>query len=159
MNPNPKNKKDEQAGQTKGDIGYEEQYIPVSKEEYDDKKYELFKGRGDQTSVQKARKNYKSQNSSYKSTGVFNTKGNRNMAVTSTENVDVAEIPEVSLSSAVSKGGPTLLDDIKSSAAYNDLANNNFNDTEAEFKALATTLQSKFNNMAVLKGANQGDDI
>ena len=31
--------------------------------------------------------------------------------------------------------------------------------TEAEFKALATTLQSKFKNMAVLQGANQGDDI
>ena len=81
------------------------------------------------------------------------------MSVKTTENVEVTEIPEISLSSAVSDGGPTLLDDIKSSAAYKDLDNNIVDDTEAEFKALATTLQSKFNNMAVLQGANQGDDI
>ncbi len=159
MNPNPKYKKEEQANLRKGMTGYEPQFIPVSKEEYEDKMYELFKGRDDQTSVQKARDNYKLKNKSYNPTGTFNTKGNRDMSVKTQEEVDVAEVPAVSLATAVSKGGPTLLADIKSSDSYKDLVNNTFNDTKAEFKALAATLQSKFNNMASLQGAGQGGDI
>jgi hypothetical protein len=159
MTVNPKYKKDKQAKLKKGDKGYEPQFIPVSKQEFEDKYYELFKGRGDQPSVSKSRNAFAAKNKNYSTTGKLNTDADRSMSVTTTEDVEVTEIPEVSLSSAVSKGGPTLLDDIKGSAAYKDLSNNTFNDTEAEFKALATTLQSKFKNMAVLQGANQGDDI
>jgi hypothetical protein len=159
MTVNPKYKKDKQAKLKKGDKGYEPQFIPISKQEFEDKYYELFKGRGDQPSVSKSRNAFAAKNKNYSTTGKLNTDADRSMSVTTTEDVEVTEIPEVSLSSAVSKGGPTLLDDIKGSAAYKDLSNNTFNDTEAEFKALATTLQSKFKNMAVLQGANQGDDI
>ena len=159
MTDNPKYDKDKQAKLKKGDKGYEPQFIPVSKQEFEDKYYELFKGKGDQTSVSKSRNAFAGKNKNYSPTGKLNTGADRSMSVTSTEDVDVAEIPVITLSSAVSKGGPTLLDDIKSSASFKDLADNYTNDTKAEFKALAATLQSKFNSMSALQGANQGGDI
>ena len=162
MNPNPKYKKDEQAGLKKGDTGYEEQYIPVSKEEYEDKMYELFKGSGDQTSVQKARTNYKAQNSSYRSTGVFNTKGNRDMAVTSTENVDVTEIPEVTANSAIGEGknAVSAVDFVKNSEGYKGIADNlTFSPDADEVDALANSLDSAFRELAKGQNANQGGDI
>ena len=159
MTDNPKYDKDKQAKLKKGDKGYEPQFIPVSKQEFEDKYYELFKGKGDQPSVSKSRNAFAGKNKNYSPTGKLNKDADRSMSVTSTEDVDVAEIPVITLSSAVSKGGPTLLDDIKSSASFKDLADNYTNDTKAEFKALAATLQSKFNSMSALQGANQGGDI
>tara|TARA_B110000977_G_C11078778_1_gene492163 strand:+ start:1380 stop:3611 length:2232 start_codon:yes stop_codon:yes gene_type:complete len=159
MTDNPKYDKDKQAKLKKGDKGYEPQFIPVSKQEFEDKYYELFKGKGDQPSVSKSRNAFAGKNKNYSPAGKLNTDADRSMSVTTTEDVDVAEIPVITLSSAVSKGGPTLLDDIKSSASFKNLADNTFNDTEAEFKALAVTLQSKFNSMSALQGANQGGDI
>ncbi len=161
MNPNPKYKKDEQKGLRKGMTGYEPQFIPVSKEEYEDKMYELFKGSGDQTSVQKARKNYKSQNPSYKSTGVFNTKGNRNMAVTSTENVEVAAIDDVSVNTKI--GDKSAIATITDSSSYGNIKDNWSesgvkNDT-TQLQGLQGEIQSTFDALKAEQKGNQGASV
>ena len=150
---------DKQKDMKKGDPGYIEQYVPVSREEYENKKYELFKKKGDVLSVSEARSKYKQKNKDYNPANNNFTIGNRDLSLTTTKEVDVAEIPTITTLTAVSDGGPTLLDDIKSSGAYKDIENNWLNDTNAEYAALAKTLQAKFNNMAALQGANQGGDI
>jgi hypothetical protein len=105
MTDNPKYDKDKQEKLKKGDKGYEPQFIPVSKQEFEDKYYELFKGKGDQPSVSKSRNAFAGKNKNYSPTGKLNKDADRSMSVTSTEDVDVAEIPVITLSSAVSKGG------------------------------------------------------
>jgi hypothetical protein len=150
QNPNPKYKEG----------GKEPKYIPISKSEYEDKMYELFKGKDDNTSVSEARKNYSgNKKNKYSPTGTFNAEGDRNMAVETTENVDVAEIPEVSLNSSLVDKGASVFDIIKSSSAFTELDATIGVDVDDNFVSLANELQSNFDALSELQGANQGGNV
>ena len=158
MTDNPKYDKDKQAKLKKGDKGYEPQFIPVSKQEFEDKYYELFKGKGDQPSVSKSRNAFAGKNKNYSPTGKLNTDADRSMSVTTTENVDVAEIPEVSLNSSLVDKGPSVFDIIKSSSSFTELNGMGY-DTDENFVSLANELQSNFDALAQSQGANQGGNV
>jgi hypothetical protein len=160
QNPNPKWNETLQKGKKKGDDGYQPKYIPISKSEYEDKMYELFKGSDDNISVSEARKNYSgNKKNKYSPTGTFNAEGDRNMAVETTENVDVAEIPDVSLNSSLVDEGASVFDIIKSSSAFTELDASLAYDTDNNFVSLANELQSNFNALSELQGANQGGNV
>ena len=157
--PNPKYKKEEQEGKKKGDDGYQPQFIPSSKAELEEKFYELFKGRDDNSSVSEARKNYAGENSNYNPKAVVNLSGNRDMAVETLEDVEVAEIPEVSLNSSLVDKGDSVFDIIKSSSAFKELNATMAVDVDANFVSLANELQSNFDALAEKQGANQGGNV
>jgi len=160
QNPNPKWNETLQKGKKKGDDGYQPKYIPISKSEYEDKMYELFKGSDDNISVSEARKNYSgNKKNKYSPTGTFNAEGDRNMAVETTENVDVAEIPEVSLNSSLVDKGASVFDIIKSSSAFTELDATIGFDVDDNFVSLANELQSNFDALSELQGANQGGNV
>ena len=149
----------EQKGLKVGDTGYQPKYIPISKSEYEDKMYELFKGKDDNSSVSEARKNYSSnKKNNYSPTGTFNADGDRNMSVISKENVDVAEIPEVSLNSSLVDKGDSVFDIIKSSSSFTELDGYGV-DVDANFVSLANELQSNFDALSERQGANQGGNV
>jgi len=151
--PNPKYKEG----------GKEPKYIPISKAEYEDKMYELFKGSDDNSSVSEARKNYSSNKANkYSPTGTFNPKGDRDMSVKTTENVEVAEIPEVTANSAIGEGKDAVsaVDFVVSSEGFQDIKRNwTKGATSSEGSALADSLDSAFRELAKAQGANQGGDI
>jgi len=156
---NPKYDKDKQANLKKGDTGYEPQFIPSSKAELEEKFYELFKGKDDEPSVSKSRKNYANKNKNYNPNAAVNLSGDRNMAVETTENVDVAEIPEVSLNSSLVDKGASVFDIIKSSSAFTELDATIGVDVDDNFVSLANELQSNFDALSELQGANQGGNV
>ena len=152
--PNPKYKEG----------GTEPKYLPISKAEYEDKMYELFKGSDDNSSVSEARKNYSSiKKNNYSPTGTFNAAGDRNMAVKTTENVEVTEIPEVTANSAIGEGKDAVsaVDFVVSSEGFQDLKRNwtKGGASTSEGDAFANSLDSAFRELAKAQGANQGDDI
>ena len=154
QNPNPKYKKG----------GTEPKYLPISKAEYEDKMYELFKGSDDNISVSEARKNYSgNKNNKYSPTGTFNAEGDRNMAVETTENVDVAEIPEVTANSAIGEGKDAVsaVEFVMNSEGFSDLeANWIWNGANTrEIDQMGDSLKSAFAELAKGQGANQGGDI
>ena len=157
---NPKWEEDKQEGLKEGDAGYVPKYLPISKAEYEDKMYELFKGRDDNSSVSEARKNYSSiKANNYSPTGTFNAAGDRNMAFETTENVEVAEIPEVSLNTSLVDKGASVFDIIKNSSAFTELDATFGVDVDANFVSLANELQSNFDALSELQGANQGENV
>ena len=144
--------------------GTKPKYIPISKAEYEDKMYELFKGSDDNSSVSEARKNYSSiKKNNYSPTGTFNAAGDRNMAVKTTENVEVTEIPEVTANSAIGEGKDAVsaVDFVVSSEGFQDLKRNwtKGGASTSEGDAFANSLDSAFRELAKAQGANQGDDI
>ena len=154
QNPNPKYKKG----------GTEPKYLPISKAEYEDKMYELFKGSDDNISVSEARKNYSgNKNNKYSPTGTFNAEGDRNMAVETTENVEVAEIPEVTANSAIGEGKDAVsaVEFVMNSEGFSDLeANWIWNGANTrEIDQMGDSLKSAFAELAKGQGANQGGDI
>lgn len=160
---NPKYKKDEQAKLKKGDKGYEPQFIPSSKRELENKFYELFKGKGDEPSVSKSRNAFAGKNKNYNPTGVINLSGDRNMSVTTTEDVDVAEIPEVTANSAIGEGKDAVsaVEFVMNSEGFSDLeANWDWNGANTrEIDQMGDSLKSAFAELAKGQGANQGGDI
>lgn len=164
QNPNPKWNETLQKGKKKGDDGYQPKYIPISKSEYEDKMYELFKGSDDNISVSEARKNYSgNKKNKYSPTGTFNAEGDRNMAVETTENVDVAEIPEVTANSAIGEGKDAVsaVEFVMNSEGFSDLqANWIWNGANTrEIDQMGDSLKSAFAELAKGQGANQGGDI
>ena len=154
QNPNPKYKEG----------GTEPKYIPISKAEYEDKMYELFKGSDDNSSVSEARKNYSSiKANNYSPKGTFNADGDRNMAVETTENVDVAEIPEVTANSAIGEGENAIsaVEFVVNSEGFQDIKRNwtTGGASDSEGDAFANSLDSAFRELAKGQGANQGGDI
>lgn len=154
QNPNPKYKKG----------GTEPKYIPISKSEYEDKMYELFKGKDDNSSVSEARKNYSgNKKNKYSPTGTFNAEADRNMAVETTENVDVAEIPEVTANSAIGEGENAIsaVEFVVNSEGFQDIKRNwtTGGASDSEGDAFANSLDSAFRELAKGQGANQGGDI
>ncbi len=152
--PNPKYKEG----------GTEPKYLPISKAEYEDKMYELFKGNNDNSSVSEARKNYKSiKANNYSPTGTFNAKGDRNMAVETTETVEVTEIPEVTANSAIGEGKDAVsaVEFVMNSEGFSDLqANWDWNGANTrEIDQMGDSLKSAFAELAKGQGANQGGDI
>ncbi len=161
---NPKWDEDKQKGLKEGDAGYVPKYLPVSKAEYEDKMYELFKGSDDNSSVSEARQNYSSiKANKYSPTGTFNAAGDRNMSVKTTENVEVTEIPEVTANSAIGEGKDAVsaVDFVVSSEGFQDLKRNwtTGGASTSEGDAFANSLDSAFRELAKAQGANQGDDI
>jgi hypothetical protein len=152
--PNPKYKEG----------GTEPKYLPISKAEYEDKMYELFKGSDDNSSVSEARKNYSSiKKNNYSPTGTFNAAGDRNMAVKTTENVEVTEIPEVTANSAIGEGKDAVsaVEFVMNSEGFSDLeANWDWNGANTrEIDQMGDSLKSAFAELAKGQGANQGGDI
>ncbi len=152
--PNPKYKEG----------GTEPKYLPISKAEYEDKMYELFKGNNDNSSVSEARKNYNSiKANNYSPTGTFNAKGDRNMAVETTETVEVAEIPGVTANSAIGEGkdAGSAGECVMNSEGFSDLqANWDWNGANTrEIDQMGDSLKSAFAELAKGQGANQGGDI
>ena len=151
--PNPKYKEG----------GKEPKYLPISKAEYEDKMYELFKGSDDNSSVSEARKNYSSiKANKYSPTGTFNPKGDRGMSVKTTENVEVTEIPEVTANSAIGEGKDAVsaVEFVKNSEGYKGIADNlTFSPDDDEVDALSNSLDSAFRELAKAQNANQGGDI
>lgn len=160
---NPKWDEDKQKGLKEGDAGYVPKYLPISKAEYEDKMYELFKGSDDNSSVSEARKNYSSiKANKYSPTGTFNPKGDRDMSVKTTENVEITEIPEVTANSAIGEGKDAVsaVEFVVSSEGFQDIKRNwTKGATSSEGSALADSLDSAFRELAKAQGANQGGDI
>ena len=139
---------------------YQEEFIQPTNKEREDNRFAIFgKGNVDEvrSQLQKTNKNY-------------NVNQNINMGVddqtvqsaqVSNETTTNPAVDPVSLSSAVSDGGPTLLANMLDSSAYKAINNGflNIDDTEAEFKALASMLQSEFQNIATQQNAQQGDNV
>ena len=137
---------------------YQEEFIQPSNKEREDNRFAIF-GKGN---VDKVRENLQKNNPNY------NVNQNINMGVddqtvqssqVSNETTTNPAVDPVSLSSAVSDGGPTLLANILDSTAYKNLNNNKVYDTKAEFKALASMLQSEFQNIATQQNAQQGGNV
>jgi len=160
---NPKYNKEKQAGLKKGDTGYEPQFIPSSKAELEEKFYELFKGKDDNSSVSESRTNYANQNKNYNPNAAVNLSGNRDMSVISTEDVDVAEIPEVTANSAIGTGKEAVsaVEFVMNSEGFSDLqANWDWNGANTrEIDQMGDSLKSAFAELAKGQGANQGGDI
>jgi DNA-binding protein YbaB len=139
---------------------YQEEFIQPTNKEREDNRFAIFgKGNVDEvrSQLQKINKNY-------------NVNQNINMGVddqtvqsaqVSNETTTNPAVDPVSLSSAVSDGGPTLLANMLDSNAYKAINNGflNIDDTEAEFKALASMLQSEFQNIATQQNAQQGGNV
>ncbi len=81
------------------------------------------------------------------------------MAVETLEDVEVAEIPEVSLNSSLVDKGDSVFDIIKSSSAFKELNATMAVDVDANFVSLANELQSNFDALAEKQGANQGGNV
>ena len=164
QNPNPKWNETLQKGKKKGDKGYQPKHIPISKSEYEDKMYELFKGSDDNSSVSEARKNYSgNKKNKYSPKGTFNAEADRNMAVETTENVDVAEIPEITANSAIGEGEDAIsaVEFVVNSEGFQDIKRNwtTGGASDSEGDAFANSLDSAFRELAKGQGANQGGDI
>ena len=160
---NPDYDKDEQAGLKKGDTGYEPQFIPSSKAELEEKFYELFKGKDDNSSVSESRTNFASENSNYNPKAAVNLSGKRDMSVITKEDVDVTEIPEVTANSAIGTGKEAVsaVEFVMNSEGFSDLqANWDWNGANTrEIDQMGDSLKSAFAELAKGQGANQGGDI
>lgn len=139
---------------------YQEEFIQPSNKEREDNRFAIFgKGNVDEvrSQLQKTNKNYNvDQNLEI---GVDDqTVQSKQVSNETTTN---PAVDPVSLNSAVSDGGPTLLANMLASTAYKAIDNGflNVNDTEAEFKALASMLQSEFQNIATQQNAQQGRNV
>ena len=147
--PNPKHKEG----------GKEPKYLPISKAEYEDKMYELFKGSDDNSSVSEARKNYSSiKKNNYSPTGTFNAAGDRNMAVETTENVEVAGIKDISVNTQI--GDKSAIDTITGSKSYENIKSNWSdagvkNDT-VQLQGLQGEIQGTFDALKAEQEGNQG---
>ena len=150
--PNPKYKEG----------GKEPKYIPISKAEYEDKMYELFKGRDDNSSVSEARKNYSSiKANKYSPTGTFNSEGDRNMSVKTTENVDVAGIDYISVNTKI--GDKSAIDTITGSKAYQNIKDNWTEDgvknETVQLQGLQGSIQGTFDSLKAEQEGNQGAGV
>ena len=139
--------------------GTEPKYLPISKAEYEDKMYELFKGSDDNSSVSEARKNYSSiKKNNYSPTGTFNAAGDRNMAVETTENVEVAGIKDISVNTQI--GDKSAIDTITGSKSYENIKSNWSdagvkNDT-VQLQGLQGEIQGTFDALKAEQEGNQG---
>jgi len=161
MTDNPKYDKDKQAKLKKGDKGYEPQFIPVSKQEFEDKYYELFKGKGDQPSVSKSRNAFAGKNKNYSPTGKLNTDADRSMSVTSTEDVDITAIDDVSVNTKI--GDKSAIATITGSSSYANIKDNwkesgVKNDT-VQLQGLQGEIQGTFDALKAEQGGNQGAGV
>ena len=158
---NPKYKKDEQAKLKKGDKGYEPQFIPSSKRELENKFYELFKGKGDEPSVSKSRNAFAGKNKNYNPTGVINLSGDRNMSVTTTEDVDVAAIDDVSVNTKI--GDKSAIATITDSSSYGNIKDNwsesGVKNETVQLQGLQGEIQSTFDALKAEQGGNQGAGV
>ena len=161
MTDNPKYDKDKQAKLKKGDKGYEPQFIPVSKQEFEDKYYELFKGKGDQPSVSKSRNAFAGKNKNYSPTGKLNTDANRSMSVTTTENVDVAAIDDVSVNTKI--GDKSAIATITDSSSYRNIKDNwtksGVKNETVQLQGLQGEIQGTFDTLKAEQGGNQGAGV
>ena len=161
MTDNPKYDKDKQAKLKKGDKGYEPQFIPVSKQEFEDKYYELFKGKGDQPSVSKSRNAFAGKNKNYSPIGKLNTDADRSMSVTSTEDVDITAIDDVSVNTKI--GDKSAIATITGSSSYANIKDNwkesgVKNDT-VQLQGLQGEIQGTFDALKAEQGGNQGAGV
>ena len=158
---NPKYKKDEQAKLKKGDKGYEPQFIPSSKRELENKFYELFKGKGDEPSVSKSRNAFAGKNKNYNPTGVINLSGDRNMSVTTTEDVDVAAIDDVSVNTKI--GDKSAIATITDSSSYGNIKDNwsesGVKNETVQLQGLQGEIQGTFDALKAEQGGNQGAGV
>ena len=158
---NPKYDKDKQANLKKGDKGYEPQFIPSSKAELEEKFYELFKGKDDEPSVSKSRKNYANKNKNYNPNAAVNLSGDRNMAVETTENVDVAGIDDVSVNTKI--GDKSAIATITDSSSYKNIKDNWSdagvkNDT-VQLQGLQGEIQGTFDALKAEQKGNQAAGV
>ena len=152
QNPNPKYKEG----------GTEPKYIPISKAEYEDKMYELFKGSDDNSSVSEARKNYSSiKANNYSPKGTFNADGDRNMAVETTENVDVAGIDDVSVNTKI--GDKSAIATITDSSSYKNIKGNWSNagvkNDTVQLQGLQGEIQGTFDALKAEQKGNQAAGV
>jgi hypothetical protein len=159
---NPKWDEDKQKGLKEGDAGYVPKYIPISKAEYEDKMYELFKGRDDNSSVSEARKNYSSNKANkYSPTGTFNPKGDRDMSVKTTENVEITGIDDISVNTQI--GDKSAIDTITGSKAYQNIKDNwseaGVKNETVQLQGLQGSIQSTFDSLKAEQKGNQGAGV
>ena len=161
MTDNPKYDKDKQAKLKKGDKGYEPQFIPVSKQEFEDKYYELFKGKGDQPSVSKSRNAFAGKNKNYSPTGKLNTDADRSMSVTSTEDVDIAAIDDVSINTKI--GDKSAIATITGSSSYGNIKANwkesGVKNETTQLQGLQGEIQGTFDALKAEQKGNQGAGV
>ena len=162
QNPNPKWNETLQKGKKKGDDGYQPKYIPISKSEYEDKMYELFKGSDDNSSVSEARKNYSgNKKNNYSPTGTFNAEADRNMAVETLENVVVPEIKDISVNTQI--GDKSAIDTITGSKAYENIKSNwkksGVKNNTVQLQGLQGSIQSTFDTLKAEQEGNQAAGV
>jgi len=139
----------------KGDEGYIEQYVPVSREEYEDKMYELFKKKGDIMSASEARAAYSKNNSSYNpNSNDCNTDADRSISVTTTGTETIAAIPSVSINTKI--GNDSAIKYLKGTDAYSEITDNTFaNPSDQEIKDLLSAFQTTIEQLDAEQGGNQ----
>ena len=137
---------------------YQEEFIQPTNKEREDNRFAIFgKGNVDEvrSQLQKINKNYNVNQKINMDVGDQTVQS----AQLSNETTTNPAVDPVSLNSAVSDGGPTLLANMLASKEYINLNNNALYDTEGEFKALASMLQSEFQNIATQQNAQQGGNV
>lgn len=136
-------------------------YISLSKEQYEDKMYELFKGSDDNTSVSEARKNYISNGNKYSPTGTFNAGADRNMEITTKEEINVPAIPSVSVNTQI--GNQSAIEKVTGSTAYKSIESNwrggGVKNSTTQLQGLQGELQSTFDALNAEQQGGQGLNV
>jgi len=146
----------------KGSEEYIEQYVPVSREEYENKMYELFKKKGDTLSVSEARDQYSQNNSSYdRNKNTFNTDADRSISVTTSGTLDITAIPAVSVNTKI--GSKSAIEGLYDSQAFKRI-DENWTDAGVkgdtnQLNALQGELQGTFDAIAAEQGGGQGSGV
>lgn len=145
----------------KGQEGYVPQYIPISKRDFENKTYEIFRGKNDTLSANEAREKYQEKNRNYNVNDNTFTEGDRNITVVSQENVDISTIPAVSVNTKI--GDKSAIQGLYDSDAFESIEDNwaeaGVKDNTSQLDALQGELQGTFDAVSQAQGGNQGAGV
>ena len=144
-----------QKGLKPGDEGYIEQYVPVSRREYEDKMYELFKKKGDILSANEARTKYSEKNRDYNvSDNTYTTDADRSISITKRGTIEVPAIPQVSINTKI--GDDSAISYLKGTKGYKEITDNwSANPSDEEIKRLMASFQTTIEQLDAEQGGNQ----
>ena len=97
--------------------------MPVSRREYEDKMYELFKKKGDILSANEARTKYSEKNRDYNvSDNTYTTDADRSISITKRGTIEVPAIPQVSINTKI--GDDSAISYLKGTKGYKEITDN-----------------------------------
>lgn len=145
----------------KGDEGYVPQYVPISRRDFENKTYEIFRGKDDTLSANEARKKYQQQNKNYNVNDNTFTEGDRNISVTAEQTETISAIPAVSVNTKI--GDKSAIQGLYDSDAFESIEDNwreaGVKNNISQLDALQGELQGTFDAIAQEQGGNQGGGV